>query len=48
MSERSNRSIPCLQYFVTSVYMPNDGRQKNQSKYQSKTKQSEKTLNKLD
>ena len=42
VSQRSSRPIPCLQYFVWSVYMWNDGRQKNQSKCQKKAKRSEK------
>ena len=46
MLQRSNRSITCLQYFVSSVHMRNNGRQKNQSKYQNKTNRSKKkTLN---
>ena len=44
MSQRSNRSFPWLQYFVSFVYMRNDGRQKNQSKCQNETKESKKTL----
>ena len=45
MSQGSNRSIPYLQYFVSSVHMRNDVMQKNQSKCQSKTNRSEKTFN---
>ena len=37
----------CLQYFVSSVHRPNDGRQKNQNKRQNKPKGSEKALNNL-
>ena len=44
MSERSNRSILCLQYFLLSVHMRNDDRQKNQSKCQNKTKQSKENI----
>ena len=45
MSERSNRLIPCLQYFVSSLHMQNECREKNQSKCQNKTKRKEKTSN---
>ena len=40
MSQRINRSIPCLQYFVSSVHMQNNGRQKIQSKWQNQMKES--------
>ena len=45
MSQKGNRSIPCLQYFVSFVHMQDDNRQKNQIKCQNQTKQSKKTLN---
>ena len=45
MLQKSSRSIPCLQYFVSSAHKRNDGRQENQSKYENQPKQSEKTLN---
>ena len=45
LSQRSYRSILCLQYFVSSVHMRNDGRQKDQSKCQNQTRQSKKILN---
>ena len=45
MSQRSNRSIPCLPYCVSPVHIRNVDRQKNQNKCQYKTKQSKKTLN---
>ena len=44
MSKRSNRLILCLQYFVSSVHIQNDGREKNQSKCQNQTKKSEKNV----
>ena len=45
MSQRSNRPIPCLQYFVSSLHIRNEGRQKDQSKCQKKTNENKKTLN---
>ena len=45
MSQRSNRSIPCLQYFVSPVHMGNDGRHKNQAN--ARTKQSEAKKHKI-
>ena len=42
---KSNRSIPCLQYFVSSMHIQHNGRQKNQTKCQNKAKRREETLN---
>ena len=42
ISQRSNRCILCVQYFISSVYVQNDSWQESQNKRQNKTKWHEK------